>query len=719
MAPKSQVISEPPGPSRLPVSEPNGANHAGDPRPVRDGAAAWRALVEMLPHGVFRKDVDGRYLYANGAFCSAVGKRPDEILGQTDAALFPAPMAELITADDRRALEVGGIVETACGSPSRPSARIKVRRAPLGPAESPLGVQGFLWETGEDPQALRDEILLLETIWENIPESLYVKDRESRFTRVNGFTVRKFGAESHEAMMGKTDFDIFTTEHARQAFRDEQEIVRTGRPLVDLEEKETLPGGEVRWVSTTKMPLRDAQGRIIGTFGISRDITERKLAEEKLAYRAFYDLLTDLPNRALFLNRLEHLFRRAQRPGRRMPMFGIILVDLDRFQGVNDSLGHEAGDELLVEIARRIETCVRPGDTLARLGGDEFAILLEEIREEADATQVADRIQSELAAAVAVRGHDLFASASLGIALSSTGYKRPDEMLRDADTALARAKRGGRGRHQVFDSDMHSRAVERLQLETDMRHAIGREEWVVFYQPIVDLAAGRIVAFEALLRWRHPQRGLVMPDLFIPIAEETGLIAPLGLWALRQSCVQLQSWRSRFGLDALTMGVNLSTRQLLDPQLVEQVLEVLRDTSLVPEALTLEITETALMPDLAAGAAVIRRLHERGVNLHIDDFGTGYSSLAYLQTFPVQTLKVDRSFIKQMGERHGPSEIVKAIIGLAQTLGMTVTAEGVESTAQVEALRALGCDKAQGYYFGCPVPAEEAEALLVRGLPPF
>ena len=409
---------------------------------------------------------------------------------------------------------------------------------------------------------LQDEIFLLETLMDNVPDSIYFKDRQSRFTRINRYAAARFGVESPAHAVGRTDFDFFTDEHAAKALRDEQEIIRTGQPLVNVEEKETRADGDARWISTTKLPLRDRDGKIVGTFGISRDITERKKAEEQLQRRAFYDPLTDLPNRALFLDRLQHMFHRSRR-ALGNPLFAVLYLDLDRFKAINDSLGHQAGDELLVDTARRLERCLRPGDTLARLGGDEFTVLLDSINCEADATGVAERIHEELAAPVDVRGFEMFTSVSVGIALSSAGYECPDDMLRDADTAMYRAKAGGRARHQVFAGDMHQRAVSSLRLETDLRRALERREIVPYYQPIVDLDDGAVIGFEALARWRHPSRGLLPPDLFIPVAEETGLVGPIGDWMLAEACRQAREWQRKYPRwSPLGISVNVSGRQL-------------------------------------------------------------------------------------------------------------------------------------------------------------
>jgi diguanylate cyclase (GGDEF)-like protein/PAS domain S-box-containing protein len=563
----------------------------------------------------------------------------------------------------------------------------------------------------------QDEMFSLETLMDNVPDSIYFKDRDSRFTRVNRYAAERFGVASPALAVGRTDSDFFTEEHAAQALSDEQEIIRTGQPLVNVEEKETLANGDVRWVSTTKLPLRDRQGSIVGTFGISRDITERKRAEEQLQRRAFYDLLTDLPNRALFVDRLQHLFHRSRR-SLGSPLFAVLYLDLDRFKAINDSLGHQAGDELLVATARRLECCLRPGDTLARLGGDEFTVLLDDVRCEADATRVAERIHEELAAPLEVRGYEVFTTVSVGIALSSAGYKCPEDMLRDADTAMYRAKANGRAGHQVFAGDMHQRAVTSLRLETDLRRALERREIVPYYQPVVDLDTGAVVGFEALARWRHPSGEMLLPDLFIPVAEETGLVGPIGQWMLAEACRQTREWQRKYPLwSTLGISVNVSGRQLSQSGIAADVERVLGATGLDPAFLTLEITESALMHNLSAATAAMQCLNTMSVGLHLDDFGTGYSSLAYLHSFPVQALKVDRSFVNRMDRAPQQSAIVNAIVSLAHNLGMEVIAEGIETAAQLEALRALRCKRGQGFLFSKPLPAEEVERLMASGSP--
>ncbi len=565
---------------------------------------------------------------------------------------------------------------------------------------------------------LKEEVFLLETLMDTIPDQIYFKDRNSRFTRINPAEAKVFGLSSPSEAVGRSDFDFFSGEHAAQAFRDEQEIVKTGLPLVNVEEKETKSDGSVRWVSTTKMPLRNTEGRIIGTFGVSRDITQRKAFEEQLARQAFYDPLTQMPNRALFMDRLQHLFRRGEgsESGR---LFAVLYVDIDRFKGINDSLGHQGGDELLKQIACRLQRCVSASDTLARLGGDEFTALLHDIQSEVDATRVAAQMNEELSLPFLLGEVEVFATASIGVAFSSSHYQQPEDMLRDADTAMYRAKSDGRSRHQVFDVAMHERAVSLMRLETDLRRAIERQELVAFYQPVVDMTTQTVRGFEALIRWQHPTRGLLTPDLFIPIAEETGMICAIGEWILTECCRQLRVWQERYPrTPALRVSVNVSTRQLADADLPEQVLGILRETGLDPSSLSLEITESALMVNVATStsAKVLQRLHDMALRIYIDDFGTGYSSLSYLQNLPIDALKVDRSFVTRLDGAPAQAEIVRTIVSLAQNLGMEVIAEGVETLAQANALRALNCTLAQGFLFSRPLPAAQAEQIIAHGL---
>jgi diguanylate cyclase (GGDEF)-like protein len=417
----------------------------------------------------------------------------------------------------------------------------------------------------------------------------------------------------------------------------------------------------------------------------------------------------------LFLDRLEQLIRHAQRnPSYN---FAVLFLDLDRFKVVNDSLGHVLGDELLVAIAQRLQKCVFTGDTVARLGGDEFAILLDEVKDVNVATRVADRIEKALQAPFSLRGHEVFTAASVGIALSATGYTQPEDVLRDADTAMYRAKNSGHGSYEVFDRTMHSQAVEQLEIETDLRRALDRDEFVLHYQPIVSLETSDIDGFEALVRWQHPKSGLLMPADFIRVAEETGLIVPMGWIILRAACAQMNDWLRAFPFASrLTMSVNLSTRQFSQPDLVEQIDTILQETGCPPVNLKLEITESTVMQNAAQAADMLHQLRARGINLCIDDFGTGYSSLSYLNSFPVDTLKIDRSFISKIDEDSSTVDLIETIVALSRVLGMSAVAEGIETPEQLELVRRLGSPMAQGYYLSTPLTAAAAAVVLAEGL---
>ncbi len=473
--------------------------------------------------------------------------------------------------------------------------------------------------------------------------------------------------------------------------------------------------GEERETAVTASPWLDGAGTKLGYQLVLRDDTERRRAEAQLHRSALHDPLTGLPNRSLFKSRLEQSLRHARRRDRYR--FAVLFLDLDRFKVVNDSLGHLVGDRLLAEVASRLTTCVREVDTVARLGGDEFAILLDDIGGESDATVVAERIQEQLARPAHVGRHDLFSSVSIGIAFSSSGYETAEDALRDADIAMYRAKALGRGRYELFDEGMHAQVLRVLELETDLRGAVEREEFAVHYQPIVTMATKRLTGFEALLRWRHPERGLLGPADFLEVAEETGLIVPIGWWFLDQACRQLREWQKAFPETPLTVSVNLSGKQIRQPELVDRIRAALEDSGLSGSSLKLEITESVLMDDAEAAIRTLERLKAMGVRLSIDDFGTGYSSLAYLHRFPFDTVKIDRSFIGGLDSAEPNQELVWSIVSLAHSLGMDVVGEGVETMDQFDELKALSCEYAQGFLFSRAVDEDGAAALLGSATP--
>jgi len=444
-----------------------------------------------------------------------------------------------------------------------------------------------------------------------------------------------------------------------------------------------------------------------------QDITERKRAEEQVHHAAFHDALTGLPNRTLLSDRLSLALARAKR--NKEYQFAVLFLDLDRFKLVNDSLGHTLGDQLLVELGRRLELCMRKVDTVARLGGDEFGMLLDGIKDPYDAIYIAERIQEELLEPFTLNGHEFLTTTSIGIAFSQTGYDGPEDILRDADIAMYRAKANGKARYEVFDVAMHSHAVEMLNLERELRHAIERKEVAVHYQPIVSLTDRMLVGFEALARIESPELGPISPAQFIPLAEETGLIIPLGMLVLESACRQMLQWHRKYPRrPPLTISVNLSSKQFTQLNLVELIRKGLEQTGMDASCLQLEITESVIMEKAQDAAEMLAQLKKLGVKLSIDDFGTGYSSLSYLHSFPFDIMKIDRSFVCRMGIDNESTGIVETILTLAQKLGKKAVAEGVETEDQVAALVALGCNYGQGYLFSRPLASAEAEKLIMK-----
>ena len=565
-------------------------------------------------------------------------------------------------------------------------------------------------EVQQHMEALRESEERFRSAFDYATIGMAVVSAEGRWVQVNRSLCDLFGYPEPE-LLG-LDFRLVT--HGADLPSVDEQFQRLVGGLVSSHQTEVryvLRHGREVWAHLGMSAVRDAQARTLHVIFQIQDITDRKRAEEQLLHDAFHDALTGLPNRALFMDHVKMAIQRSRRAGGRL--FAALFLDLDRFKIINDSLGHMVGDQLLVGLARRLEACLRPGDTVARLGGDEFVILLEELTSEEDAIEVAKRVQEAVTQPYQIGGHEVFTTASIGIALSSTGYERAEEILRDADTAMYRAKMLGKKRHVVFDKTMHDRAMQLLQLETDLRRAIDRHEFFVQYQPIVSLSTGRICSYEALVRWQHPERGLVSPGEFIPVAEETGLIVPLGQWVLGEACRQTRRWELDGALaDGVTVSVNLSSRQFSQADLTEQVAGALRESGLAPDRLKLEITESMVMENIETAIGMLNQLRALGVGISIDDFGTGYSSLSYLHRFPINTLKIDRSFVTRMTDNAENAEIVRTIVTLARSLQMNVVAEGVETREQLARLRELDCDYGQGYLFSQAVAPDRALDLL-------
>jgi len=445
---------------------------------------------------------------------------------------------------------------------------------------------------------------------------------------------------------------------------------------------------------------------------LEEEIAQRKKAEEQHLYDAFHDALTGLPNRALFMDRLQHVITVShRRPG--APYYAVLFLDMDRFKTINDSLGHTIGDLLLIAVGRKMADCIRPGDTVARFGGDEFAILLESISELARAVDVAERVQKKLAAPLDIKGHEVFTSVSIGIALATERYERPEQVLRDADIAMYEAKARGASSYEIFDAEMHANVLDRLQLEADLRGAVDHKEFTLYYQPIMDLSTQRLIGFEALVRWVHPKRGLIYPLEFIPLAEETGLIYPIGEWILREACRELKVLQARYPAQPpLTMSINISSKQFTQQDLVGKLSGFLTETGVDPHTLALEITESMIMENVDAAVKTMNQLRDMGIHLHIDDFGTGHSSLSYLHRFPVDALKIDRSFINRLSADGPNREIITSIVSLANSLHCDVIAEGVEMEHQLSKVRELHCGYGQGFLFARPMAFNDIDAWM-------
>ncbi len=557
---------------------------------------------------------------------------------------------------------------------------------------------------------------------------------------VNG--KRLYNSPAYQKVLGYSAKELRSTSSFEQIHPDDRERVKAAAAEARLtgvgrmlEYRIRHKNGEWLVIESSASAIRNEKGEVEKLVIVNRDISERKRAEKKLEHNALHDGLTDLPNRTMFLKRLQRACDRARRDS--AYKFAVLFVDIDGFKVFNDTMGHGAGDELILDISQRLANCLRFEDTLsraagkrsadlqeadealARLGGDEFTVLVGSIRDPSDAMRVAKRIQGALGEPFSIQGREVFTSASMGIALSTGSHDRAEDLLRDADIAMFRAKMLGKSRCEFFDEEMHTQAVEQLQLETELRRAVESKEFLLHYQPIVLLETGELAGFEALVRWQHPVKGLVYPDGFLSVVEKTGLVVPLGKWILRQACQQAQSWESQSTQPAkLAVMVNVSPRQFTYPDLVSDVEGALRETGMDPHRLHLEVTESAAMADPERTKGVLTRLKGLGISISIDDFGTGHSSLGRLRRFPVDVVKIDRSFITHMDSDQEARKIVHLIIEFAHAVSLKVIAEGIEVAAHRDQLKSLGCDYGQGYFFSRPVDQEGVERLLARSAVP-
>ena len=556
-------------------------------------------------------------------------------------------------------------------------------------------------------QVLRDSRERLAQVIDTVPAMISAADRSGKCVFVNAYKASLYGVDPAE-IVGKKTRAMFGEEHSKRSREFDRLVFENGNALPPFEEEVVDRSGVRRVLLTTKSPLRDGSGQVVHVLTTSLDITDRKQAESHLHYLAHHDALTDLPNRAFLHDRMRREIARTRRGD---AQFALHLIDLDRFKGVNDALGHHVGDRLLKAVAERLGGEVREMDTVARLGGDEFAILQPEVAGPDVAIKLAERVIETVTRPFILDGQEITTTASIGITIHPTDGDDVDELLKNADLAMYQAKAEGRNTHRLFAADMNAVAREAIGLESDLRRALERQQFILYYQPQIELKTGRIIGAEALLRWQRPGAGLVKPAEFLPLAEENGLIVPINEWVLREACVHAKSW-TRSGLSRLRIAVNLSPVQFRKQDIRRLVVEVLNETCLEPSRLELELTESILMQNAEAAANKLRELQDLGVTFSIDDFGTGYSSLAYVKNFPVDRLKIDQCFIRNLHVDPSDAAIVRAIIGLAHSLDIEVVAEGVETADQNEFLTIEGCDEAQGYYYGKPIPAADFVKLL-------
>jgi diguanylate cyclase (GGDEF)-like protein/PAS domain S-box-containing protein len=682
---------------------------------LRDSERLFRSLAQSSPTGIFQASPTSGLTYVN--------ERWEEITGMSAAEGLGYGSRRLVHPDDRAMIGLDASnLDAPIGLPPpfaeyrivRPDGDVRwvaVSTHPITDEDGTVtSLVGAMSDITDRMEAQRDTQRLTD-IFEATHDLVGIADREGRLLYFNAAARSFFGLPAHGGLDGANFLDRFSPDVAQRIVADilpamEREGMWYGELAV------ISASGEVVPVLAQLLIHTDEQGQFEFFSGVMHDISERKEFESQLAHQATHDPLTSLPNRVLLLDRLEQALDRARRHGKRV---AVLFLDLDHFKVVNDSLGHGVGDRLLVAIADRLRSVVRPGDTIARFGGDEFVVLCEDLETREDAVAVAERVNSVVSGPFEVDDSEVFVGVSIGIAFPDDIGAEPGTLIRDADAAMYRAKERGRARWEIFDNAMRASAVDRLDIENALRRAQERRELRVYYQPIISLATGAIEGIEALIRWEHPERGLLLPDDFIHVAEETGLIVPMGAWVLDQACRQVMRWQASIpSLGPLRLSVNLSGRQLGHPSLVADVRAIINDTHINPSQVELEITESVLMDDVEMSEDTLGQLKRLGVKLAVDDFGTGYSSLSYLRRFPVDVLKVDRSFVDGLGSDPSDSAIVTAIVTLAHTLGLSAIAEGVETTEQLDELRRLRCDMAQGYLIARPATGHDAGEVLAR-----
>jgi len=669
-----------------------------------------RALIENTPDIVWSVDLTHRVTASNARFRKVMHNnfRIDIIEGEDILARLPVELSARWRSYYDRALAGERLMVEETYDFGDGPYHYEMSLTPIHEDAGIAGVSVFGRNVSKRKQieaALRNSEERYATAVEGAKDGIWDWDLERnqiyyspRWKAMLGYEPNDIGSDPDEWFRRVHPHDIEQVSAALRSHLNDR------TPHFECEHRMQLADGTYRWFLTRGLAVVNAIGTPHRIAGSQTDITERKVFEEKLQTGALIDALTGLPNRVLFVNRLEHVM---QRSGKRTHHgYGVLFLDVDRFKLINESFGHAAGDQLLITIAKRLQECLRPGDTVAHFSGDEFGILLEAVDSKNDAVQVAQRIKHVFTAPVEINGHEVYSTLSIGIALGHERYQHPQEMLRDADLALYRAKARGKARYEFFEPGMHEGALALLSLENDLRRAIHQETFSLFFQPIVDISTRKTDGFEALVRWNHPERGLVQPAEFIPLAEETGTIVQLGKWIVKCACEQLAAWNKQNIYPYVS--VNVSAKQLLDKSLVKYLTELLETHQINPAHLRLEITESVVVDHDPSVLDVLKAFREMGIQLYLDDFGTGYSSLSYLHRLPVDVIKIDRMFVSRITPEQLDSGVVQTIVSLASSLGLGLVAEGVETEWQLNQLKALGCRYAQGLYFSAALPADEA-----------
>jgi diguanylate cyclase (GGDEF)-like protein/PAS domain S-box-containing protein len=687
-------------------------------RAVRDNYLNLKlrsTTLEAAANGMVITDRQGTIVWANQAFSTMTGYSNEEVLGKNPRLLKSGEQPESYYAELWSTISSGKVWQGEIVN-RRKDGTTYIEEMTITPVTQDLGsmtdtyfiaINQDITERKRAEEELYRAHQMLQTILDTIPQRVFWKDRNCTYLGCNRILATDAGLNSPAEIIGKSDFDLWS-EMAEVYRADDKLVMEQGSAKLGYEEVQDRPDGGRVWLRTSKLPLWDRQGKVTGVIGTYEDITERKVAEQRIQFLAYYDDLTGLPNRTLLQDRLIKALASARRQKNKV---ALLFFDLDRFKTINDSLGHSVGDLVLKEVAERLKKWAREQDTVARVGGDEFVIVLTAVKDGADAAVAAERLMNVMTAEFVVQGRSLGISCSVGISIFPEHGAEGETLIKNADAAMYSAKERGCNNFQFFTKDMNANAVERLTLESGLRLALDKKELFLMYQPQIEIATGRIIGLEALLRWQHPELGLVPPDKFIRIAENSGLIMPIGEWVLRTACSQTRKWQDE-GLPAVSVAVNVSAVQFRQAGFCELIRRVLHETGLAPQYLELELTENLLLSNEDVMLSVLQELKALGLKLAIDDFGTGYSSLSYLRQFPVGKLKIDRSFIRDIAVNPDDVAITTAIISMAKSLNLKVIAEGVEDEAQMTFLRAHQCDEIQGYYFSKPLAVDKVADKL-------